>query len=207
MTRQAEIPPEKHGNQTSLAFSGKMRCRCDLRNLKVTHGVSSRKSEADGHSSGAHTVQPEEQMFDNPSLITRIAVGKAIGLIFGLAGFLFLRLYLPGTPETLQWGILLWYTTVGALIGVFGVFARHPILKLPMPWWFRAPVIGAWMNFVLILFIYDTIGTMLVMLFPEGTFTSPFWFVAEGALVGLVIGFFATRFGGEGKSTVGSMAT
>ena len=28
---------------------------------------------------------------------------------------------------------------------------------------------------------------------------SPFWFVAEGAIVGLCIGYLATRFGGEGR--------
>lgn len=31
---------------------------------------------------------------------------------------------------------------------------------------------------------------------------SPFWFVLEGAVIGLIIGFFATRFGGEGAETV-----
>jgi hypothetical protein len=33
--------------------------------------------------------------------------------------------------------------------------------------------------------------------------TSPFWFVLEGAIVGLIMGYFATRFGGEGEETVG----
>jgi len=37
----------------------------------------------------------------------------------------------------------------------------------------------------------------------NGLIDSPFWFTLEGALVGLIIGFFATRFGGEGKETVG----
>jgi hypothetical protein len=32
---------------------------------------------------------------------------------------------------------------------------------------------------------------------------SPFWLTAEGAFVGFVIGYFATRFGGEGSETVG----
>jgi hypothetical protein len=35
-----------------------------------------------------------------------------------------------------------------------------------------------------------------------GFLQSPFWFVAECALVGLVIGYCATRFGGEGAATV-----
>jgi hypothetical protein len=67
----------------------------------------------------------------------------------------------------------------------------------------RAPFVGAWMNFVLTFFAYDTMAAMLVALFGEdGMIQSPFWFTAEGALVGLVIGYLATRFGGEGKETV-----
>jgi hypothetical protein len=34
-------------------------------------------------------------------------------------------------------------------------------------------------------------------------FDNPFWFAAEGALVGLVIGYLATWFGGEGPETAG----
>jgi len=142
-------------------------------------------------------------MFENPSLITRIAVGKAIGLLFGLIGFILLPYFLPDASWLLRWGILLWYTTVGAIIGVFGVFTYHPILKLPFPWWFRAPLLGAWMNFVLTFFAFDAMQAMIIVVFGEnGMLMSPFWFVAEGAIIGLVIGFFATKFGGEGKDTI-----
>lgn len=143
-------------------------------------------------------------MFENPSLITRIAIGKTIGFLFGLMGFIFLPYFYPDVDWLLRWGILLWYTTLGAIIGVFGVITYHPLLKLPLPWWFRAPLMGAWMNFVLTFFAYEVMqAIMLVMFGDNGMLTSPFWFTAEGALVGLIIGYFATRLGGEGKSTVG----
>ncbi len=142
-------------------------------------------------------------MFGNPSLMTRIAIGKAIGLFFGLIGFILLPYFLPDGGWLLRWGILLWYTTVGAIIGVFGVVTYHPILKLPMPWWFRAPLLGAWMNFVLTFFAYDAMQAMMVAMFGEGgVLSSPFWFTVEGAIIGLIIGYFATRFGGEGKVAV-----
>lgn len=145
-----------------------------------------------------------ENMFGNPSLITRIAIGKGIGFLFGMAGFILLPFFVPEDTLMLRWGILLWYTTIGAIIGVFGVFTYHPILKLPFPWWFRAPLMGAWMNFVLTFFAYDVFKMILVSSFGEsGILSSPFWFTAEGALVGFVIGYFATRYGGEGKETVG----
>jgi hypothetical protein len=142
-------------------------------------------------------------MFRNPSLVGRIAIGKGIGFIFGLAGFVLLPLILPEATWQLRWGILLWYTTVGAIIGVFGVFTWHPVLKLPLPWWFRAPVIGAWMNFVLTFFAYAEMSNFLLNgLGTSGVLSSPFWFVLEGAIVGIIIGYFATRFGGEGKAII-----
>ncbi len=143
-------------------------------------------------------------MFGNPSLMTRIAIGKLTGLVFGLIGFIFLPYFLPDSGWLLRWGILLWYTTVGAIIGVFGVVTYHPILKLPMPWWFRAPLLGAWMNFVLTFFAYDAMKAMMISVFGEGgLLSSPFWFTSEGAIIGFIIGFFATRFGGEGDDVVG----
>ncbi len=143
-------------------------------------------------------------MFENPSLVTRIAIGKTVGLAFGLVGFLMLPYVLPDADPMLRWGFLLWYTTMGAIIAIFGVFTWHPVLQVPMPWWVRAPLLGAWMNFVLTLMIHDQLRQFSVSLFgPDSVFTSPFWFVAEGAVVGLAIGYACTRIGGEGPETAG----
>ena len=142
-------------------------------------------------------------MLDSPSIITRIAIGKAIGFLFGLVGLVLLPWFLPDAGWLLRWGILFWYTTLGAIIGVFGVVTYHPVLRLPMPWWFRAPLLGAWMNFVLTLFTYDNMQSIMQHTFGGG---SPFWFVLEGALVGGVMGYLATRFGGEGRNTLDEQA-
>ena len=142
-------------------------------------------------------------MFEKPSLVARIAIGKGVGFAVGLAGFIFLPFFVPEAGWLIRWGILLWYTTLGAIIGMFGVFTWHPILKMPMPWWVRAPFLGAWMNFVLTFFAYDVMKDMLVAMFgPDGILASPFWFALEGALFGLLVGYLATRYGGEGKETV-----
>jgi hypothetical protein len=150
------------------------------------------------------SIAMEARMFEKSSLVTRIAVGKGVGFAVGLAGFLLLPLFVPEAGWLIRWGVLLWYTTLGAIIGLFGVFDRHPILNMPFPWWVRAPFLGAWMNFVLTFFAYDVMTDMMVAMFgAEGILTSPFWFTLEGAVVGLLIGYLATRFGGEGKETVG----
>ncbi len=65
-------------------------------------------------------------------MVTRIAIGKDIGFLVGLIGFISLPFFLPEAGWLIRWGILLWYTTLGAIIGVF---TWHPVLKLPMPWW------------------------------------------------------------------------
>ena len=142
-------------------------------------------------------------MAGTKSIVVRIGVGKAVGFVIGLAGFILLPQFLPDAGWQLRWGILLWYMTLGAIIGVFGVFNRHPVLGIPLPWWLRAPVIGAWMNFVLVFFAWQPMEAMLKSTFGAGsTLVSPFWFVLEGAVVGLVIGFCATRAGGEGRDIV-----
>lgn len=141
-------------------------------------------------------------MFGKPSIWTRIAVGKMVGFVIGLMAFIAIGYLMPTVTWMERWGFLFWYTTVGAVVGMFGVVNYHPILKMPMPWWFRAPFLGAWMNFVLTLFAYDLLGDAMTAIFGEGGgLQSPWWFVAEGAVVGTVIGFFATKFGGEGPET------
>lgn len=142
-------------------------------------------------------------MLKNPSLTTRIVIGKGIGFIVGLTAFFFLPYFMPDGSPLLQWGVLLWYIIFGAIIGVFGVMTRIPYLNLPMPWWFRGPYIGAWLNFTLSLIAYDVLEQMLVATFGEGgLFNSPFWLALEGVIVAFVIDFFATKFGGEGSAVV-----
>lgn len=143
-------------------------------------------------------------MFGNPSLMTRIAVGKTIGLIIGLIAFFSLPHFLPEADSMLRWGLLLWYITFGAIIGVIGVFTYHPVLKMPMPWYINAPFMGGWLNFVLVFFAHDDMTAMMLRIFGDnGALSSPFWFAVEGAIIGLIIGYFANRFGGEGPETAG----
>jgi hypothetical protein len=145
-------------------------------------------------------------MFGKPSLMTRVAVGKLIGLVVGAAGFFMLPYFIPDIGWLPRWGILFWYVTFGGIIGLMGVMTYHPILKMPLPWWLRDPAVGAWLNFVLVFFAYDLMGQAMVSVFgADGLLSSPFWFAAEGAVVGFVIGFAANHFGGEGKDTVTEM--
>ena len=144
-----------------------------------------------------------DKTFDKTLVMTRVAIGNGIGFIVGLIGLIVLPYFFADVGWLLRWGILFWYITVGAVIGVFGVVTWHPILKLPMPWWARATLVGAWMNFVLVFFAYDDLQAVMAQTFlAEGVFSSPFWFAFEGAIVGYVMGFFANRIGRAGPLRV-----
>jgi len=142
-------------------------------------------------------------MFETNSLATRIAIGKAMGLIIGLAAFMFIPYFLPEASVTLKWGVLLWYITFGAIIGVFGVYTKVPMINCTIPWWIRGAYIGAWLNFIISLIAYDALAQLLLSVFGEnGLLVSPFWVVLEGAVFGFVIDYLATRIGGEGAGIV-----
>ncbi len=142
-------------------------------------------------------------MVDKTLVMTRIVIGKGIGLVVGLIGLIVLPYFFADVGWLLRLGIMFWYITVGSIIGVLFVVTWNPILKLPMPWWFRATLVGAWMNFVLTFFAYDDLqAAMLQMVGNVGVLGSPFWFTLEGAIVGYVMGFFANRLGREGPIRV-----
>ena len=128
-----------------------------------------------------------------------LAIGKLGGFLVGLAGFFLLPVFMPDAEPRLQWAVLLWYLTFGAVIGVFGVARNPPDMPVRVPWWLRAAGVGAWLNFVLSLFAWNTLKTMSVAFYDRAgieagsVLSSPYWFALEGAIVGLFIGFIATR--------------
>lgn len=144
-------------------------------------------------------ILKEMQMFIKPSLTTRITVGKSIGFFIGLTAFIFIPYFLPEHSATLKWGVFLWYIVFGAVIGVFGVYTKIPVVNIVIPWWIRGAYIGAWLNFTISLVAYDALEQLMISVFGEnGLISSPFWIVLEGIIFGSVIDFLATKFGGEG---------
>jgi hypothetical protein len=143
-------------------------------------------------------------MFENNSLTTRIGIGKLTGFLISFFGILIFNFFTGyQLPTIFAFGIILYYTTIGAIIGIFGVYRYHPVLKFPMPWWLRSSIIGAWMNFILVLLAYQQLEGVIIIAFGFDTFfRSPFWFILEGSIVGLIIGYVATKFGGEGKKII-----
>ena len=142
-------------------------------------------------------------MFGLDALSTRIALGKSIGAIIGITALLFIPEFLPDASATLKWGVFFWYITFGAVIAVFGIYTRSPVIDIAMPWWFRGAYIGAWLNFVIALVAYDSLSQLMLAVFDvDGIMTSPFWMVLEGAIFGFLIDLVATKCGGDGSAIV-----
>lgn len=60
-------------------------------------------------------------------------------------------------------------------------------------------LLGSWMNFILTFFADDPMQELMVIRFgPNGFMQSLFWFVLEGVMLGILIDYVATKYGGEG---------
>ncbi|MCH9852641.1 MAG: hypothetical protein K0U45_03970 [Alphaproteobacteria bacterium] len=139
-------------------------------------------------------------MAQQASLTKRFIIGKSIGLAIGLVGFVFLPYFYEDVALHFRFGVLFWYSTMGAFIAMFGVLTVHPMFpQFPMPWWFRASILGLWLNGLLLLFCYDIFVPMLAA-YPEmqsATFII-FGGLLEGLIIALFIGYFENLYGGEG---------
>lgn len=139
---------------------------------------------------------PTDSVKPTPSFVKRLGLAKLFGFIVGMLAFIFISLLWPDETLMFRIGFLFWYLTLGAVIGLFGVLDFHPALKLRMPFWVRGPWVGAWFNFVLVFLLHDKLLQPFALF---GISLNPFWLVLEGAVVGLLIDWLATKFGGEGK--------
>ncbi|MCF4099042.1 hypothetical protein [Maritalea mediterranea] len=142
-------------------------------------------------------------MLEKPSLIRRAAIGKIIGLAFGLIAFFALPLFVPDLSMTFRLGVALYLIMMGCFIGIMGVLTYHPVLHMPMPWWVRGPLIGGFMMLILWMLAQTEFDAVAVAIFGEGAiFSSGAWSIVDGIIIGALMSFLATRFGGEGKETV-----
>ncbi|MEL6197678.1 MAG: hypothetical protein AAF698_01315 [Pseudomonadota bacterium] len=140
-------------------------------------------------------------MHNGPTLLTRLAVAKMVGLFIGLTGFLLIPLITPGAPEAARWGVLLWYPTMGAIIAMLEVLHDGGALPWNLPWWLRGAVVGGWMNTLCVMLGHDFMADFMTALFGAGSpLATPLLFVPEGAAAGTVIAYLVMRFGGEGRA-------
>ena len=133
-------------------------------------------------------------------LIHRSLYTKGIAILMALIGIYVLTLYTPLDTFT-KWGFFLWYATFGGIILMMGFLVNHPFFPKDktLRSIIRGLFIGGWMNFVLYFFAYDTIEIVKNTFgFLEGQ-SGLVLIVLEGMLVGAVLDYLGTKYGGEGK--------
>ena len=142
-------------------------------------------------------------MFEKPSLMLRITIGKSIGFIFGLVAFFVLPMM--GAPDLMfRLGFALWLIITGAMIGLMGVVTYHPLLHIPLPWWVRGPLIGMSTMLTLWLVAHERIDAIVINMFgPDTILSSGAWIIVDGLFIGLVMAWLATMLAGEGRETAG----
>ena len=131
------------------------------------------------------------------SILNRIIIGKSIGFVLG--AIVFLILPMMGVPLDIYFGLGLWlfYIMLGVFIAFFGIMDHHPLLKFPMPWWFRGVFAGLIMHLMLILLAH---GELIFIIEKMHTFglSSPWWALIDGVIIGLIMSWAETKFAGEG---------
>ena len=128
-------------------------------------------------------------------------IAKTGGFVTGLVGAGVAATTWPGLSAAFLVGVIAWYTTLGAIIGLCGPLDRHPLFPAwRLRWWLRGAVMGAWMNLLLLLLMHEQLAALAqAAASPGSVFGNPSWILAEGALIGLVLDGLATRLAGEGR--------
>lgn len=134
------------------------------------------------------------------SITSRVGIGKTIGFLVGALVFF----WIPGVGIDMSMefriGMWLFYIMMGAFIGVFGTMTKHTVLNFRMPFWFRGAWIGMSMHLLLVLLAYDEINMFLELdMMKSMGFVSPYWALLDGVILGILMDWAATKWGGEGN--------
>lgn len=133
-------------------------------------------------------------------LIKRIALWKAIWLVFWWIAFLAIPYILNDTDIFLRLWVWLWYITLWAIIWVMWIVNEHPFFKFKFPFYIRWPILGWWMNFILVLIWYNSLTILIQWTIFE--WYSPFCLIIEWMIFWLLVDYLSTKFIWEWKKLI-----
>lgn len=138
-------------------------------------------------------------MFKLHSVIGRVFIGMMIGLFIGVALIILLPTFYFPLLSLFGFGSTLLFMIMGVTLGFLGMFERHPAFDFKTPWWIRGIFIGALFMLMYICLSYDSLVMVMNSFLISWTgLTSPFWFIIDGTIIGLIMSYFETKFAGEG---------
>ena len=124
--------------------------------------------------------------------LKRVALAKLLGLILGAVGYVIFSSTAAQSSMFLL-GLVGWFVTLGALVGILGFYQTMPFLGIPIPVWMRGAWCGAWMGHLLVLVAYGALAQLTAdVAWLPGIFASPWWLVVEMAFWGAVIDVIVT---------------
>ena len=131
---------------------------------------------------------------NHETMVMRAGYGKFTGFIFGLLGLIIMIYALPNLGWGIRFGTLFYSINLGLLVGILSVYIKHPVFPFEFQWWLMGPMMGAWFNFTLMLFIGDAYEKILsqseTFLF---SFSSPLWMILDGAIAGMIVSIIVHR--------------
>jgi len=140
-------------------------------------------------------------MFKIHSVTGRMFIGVSIGAVIGVLSIALLPMF--GFPlfSMFGFGTLITFVMMGFTLGLVGMFDRHPILGFKMRWWIRGTVAGFIFTLMYILLGYDSLNIIMQSnLVSWMGFSSPFWALIDGTVIGLIMGYAETKIAGEGSA-------
>ncbi len=134
-------------------------------------------------------------MFSTP-VLRRVGSAKMLGLLIGI-GAAWSLLAMSSAPVSLAIGVAGWFLTMGAMIGLVGYMNHVPVFDFPLPAWARGAWIGLWMGLVLVLLAFAPLSAAFAEItWLPAAFRSPWWFLVDATIVGLLIDVIVTRLAG-----------
>ena len=131
---------------------------------------------------------------NHETMVMRAGYGKFTGFIFGLLGLIIMIYALPKLGWGIRFGTLFYSINLGLLVGILSVDIKHPVFPFEFKWWLTGPMMGAWFNFTLMLFIGDAYKKILSQSETFlSSFSSPLWMILDGAIAGMIVSIIVHR--------------
>ncbi len=129
-----------------------------------------------------------------PPVVAGITHAKLVLFVFGALAFMTVSLFQPEVSLLKRIALLLWYPTIAGVAAASNAVDLTSFKPFCWRWWQRTVLIGAWLNLLIVIFTSDGMQNFsMVVQLSFDLLTSPYWFVVDGAIIGLVAGYTSNK--------------
>ncbi len=129
-----------------------------------------------------------------PPMIAGITCAKFVGFLIGFLVFCQLIFFAPELDLIKRVALLFWYPTIAGVAAASNLADAIDLKWIPWTWWQRTVLMGAWLNLMIVLLASGSVQEFSVIVqWSLGHLTSKYWFVVDGAVIGLIAGFVSAK--------------